>query len=217
MNKTLLIGIAVGAVVIIAAAGVLLLNSKKSEQPAAMTSDTTEQATQSGNQPRSLRDLMSFADNQTCTFQDDRGNSGAVYVSNNMMRGDFKSESAAETGQSHIIVRDDQMYLWFDENEEGFKTSLQSVGDLQTDESSTSAKSVDIDKKVDYNCTEWNVDTSVFSVPSTITFTDYSTMMESAAEMMEDSQTEGRESQCAACNSLPASAKEQCLQTLQCN
>lgn len=218
MNKTLLIGLAVGAVVIIAAAGVFLLNSKK-QQPAT-TSETPETSvTNTDTQPRSLRELMSFANNQTCTFTDDQGNSGVVYVSDNKMRGDFQSSLNGENTESHMLINGNDMYLWFADNPEGFKTSLESVKDLQAEQGDDEPKTVDIDKQVDYECQNWTVDQSVFQVPTDVKFTDYSAMMESAAEMMEDSpeSLDGNAAQCQACESLPDSAKAQCLATLKCN
>lgn len=221
MNKTLIIGLSVGAVVIIALGGVFLLNSKDVSQP---TSDSTvETISDTTNQPKSLRELMSFANNQTCTFKDDEGNSGVVYVANNSMRGDFNSSTDDSDIKTHTIIKGNDMYLWFDDNKEGFQSSLDSVSSMQMDsKEDASKKTVDIDKQVDYDCESWTVDSKMFELPTTVTFTDYSKMMESAAGMMEENNSEeamesGNSSQCQACNSLPSPAKAQCLQTLNCN
>jgi len=209
MGKGIIITIA--ALVVVAGGAAFYVYNRSSNTPGA-ASDTVMMNDSDSVQPKSLRDFFGLTVNQTCTFNDPESKSnGTVYVANGRMRGDFTVVTEEVEMSSHMITDSEDVYLWFDNTEEGYKMKISDQEEYSaTDEDS---KSVDLDKKVDYKCSNWIVNDSVFQLPAGKNFTDLSAMMEETKTMMED---EG-ESQCDACNSLPDSAKTQCLQALNCN
>ncbi|RJR15044.1 hypothetical protein C4579_03180 [Candidatus Microgenomates bacterium] len=228
MNKTVMavVGIAVvGAL----AAGAYFMLKPSSTSPTGSNPLIPGQANNAamGNSS-SFRSLMNLVGNQRCTFSDDMGNSGVVYGSSGSVRGDFQGTTANNSIQTHMISDGNMMYLWFDGESSGFKGSLADIESMnaQTQGSTKSQKSVDLDKQVDYDCQGWTVDNSLFVPPSNVTFTDYSQMMqgmpgammegESGAAMEAEGSTDVKAMQCAACESLPGDAQTQCKQALGC-
>lgn len=225
MNKGLLLGIgALVAVAIVGGGAYLVLSNRptSSEPSTAQLQTTTEGNTQS---PKSLRDLMTLANNQTCTFTDaDSQSQGAVYVGGGKVRGDFSGETGATVQNTHMIYDGTDVYVWFDGAKEGFKGNLDSLtqASSQTGTADTSSKSLDPDKQVDYQCVPWTVEASKFQLPN-LEFTDYSEMMMMLQSSMPQATgsagtgTNLQSAQCSACDSLPSDAAAQCKQALNCN
>ncbi|MCR4263996.1 MAG: hypothetical protein NUV98_04750 [Candidatus Roizmanbacteria bacterium] len=219
MNKGLLIALIAGGVLVLGVAAFFFMN-RESVSDTMPGSNPPSNSKTSANQPQSLRALMQLGSNQTCTFSDTESQSeGTVYIAGGNVRGDFSSELTDSEMVSHMIVTDETMYMWVDGQTSGFKMSLTELEEAQDDTAlneQNSPKSVDIDKQIDYECSSWRVENSVFTPPSTIEFTDFSEMMESAEGMMEESDTDTSD-QCAVCANLPDSAKQQCLDSFSCN
>lgn len=214
MNKGILIAIAV-IVLIGGAIGFTMMNKPKTATPETPTNTETSNGTM---EVKSLRDLWTLGNNQTCTFSDTTtGNNGVVYVSSGSMRGDFTSMVNGTSTDSHMIVAGDAMHMWVDGQPSGFKSSLTQLENLGSNPSAP--KTVDLDQQVDYDCNSWSVDASKFAVPSDIEFMDMSAMMESMPPTMMDNgtNTTPTSDQCAACDSLSGTYKTQCLQALNCN
>jgi hypothetical protein len=216
MNKSLLITIIVIVILGIGGVAAYALMSKPATKNTAnpMLQQTSENVQ---SQPKSLRELMTSAQNQECSFTDtETGSNGNVYIGVGQVRGDFNSISNGSTVGSHIISTGEDVYVWMDGQQNGFKISLSALSNTGLQDAST--KAVDPDKKVDYSCNSWTVDSSKFALP-TIEFADYSSMLPSG--LVQQPQTTGTQdakaAQCAACNSLPESSKAQCLQALSCN
>jgi hypothetical protein len=209
MGKGIIITIA--ALVVVAGGAAFYVYNKNSNTPGAAF-DTAIVNESDSVQPKSLRDFFGLTINQTCTFNDTESKSnGTVYVANGRMRGDFTVESEEVKMTSHMITDSEDVYLWFDNTEEGYKMKISDQEEYSdTDEDN---KSVDLDKRVDYKCSNWIVNDSFFQLPAGKNFRDLSAMMEETKTMMEDAGT----AQCDACNSLPDSAKAQCLQALNCD
>ena len=208
MNKNLIIGLVIGGLVL-AGGGYWLLNRSS-------TSPQNDAVTETGKSPemekKSFKDLLAIGSNQQCTFADqESGSSGRIYTGNGNARGDFDSQAEGSKSTSHMIVDSKHMYIWTDQEAKGFKMSRDSVEKVQKNLPTNNPKTVDINKKVDYKCSSWSVDASVFVPPSTMQFEDYSAMMEEAQKMMDDSGAV-----CDACKSLPEDAKAQCKAALKC-
>lgn len=224
MNKGLLIGIgAVAAVAIIGGGAYLVLSNRPSSSgPSTAQQQTETQANTQTSNPKSLRDLMALANNQTCTFTDvDSQNQGTVYVGGGKVRGDFSGDTGANVQNTHMIYDGADVYVWFDGAKEGFKGNLDSLTQAsgQTGTTSSGSKSLDPDKQVDYQCSPWTVDNSRFQLPN-LEFTDYSEMMmmmQSSMPQATGSETNVQSAQCSACDSLPGDAAAQCKQALNCN
>ncbi len=178
----------------------------------------------SATQTLSLKGLMGMSGNQTCTFDDSTsGSSGSVYISSGKMRGDFSAKKDTTETTSHVLSDGTTMYMWSDNQTKGFKVALSSMEKMQASITGTpgSTNTVDVNREANYHCSGWNVDASKFTVPATITFTDYSQMMENAGKMMTTGVPTGAMMQnnaaaCAACNNLTGAAQTSCKTALKC-
>lgn len=131
------------------------------------------------NTSTSLRKLLAGGKNVVCTFDQTVTNSqssGTVYISGSDMRGDFTSKTSAGTVESHMITTGGTAYVWSNASTQGMKMSV-----TETQANAQSQAAVDLDANLSYNCSNWTADRSKFSLPSTVTFLDLSTMIQGAA------------------------------------
>jgi len=123
----------------------------------------------------SLRSLLSYTANTQCdvsTVAQGTSSTGTVYISGNSMRGDFSSTTATSgTIDSHMIKKGDIFHVWSGTNGAIMTTAEMSQADTQTD------LSVSLDQEVNYTCSLWTVDATKFVVPTSVTFVDISTML----------------------------------------
>lgn len=136
--------------------------------------------------------LMQRGGDWKCTWsgnQDGVSIEGVVYVSGDR----FKSESTMVTSGMNVsaqAVSDGEfIYAWSNEAPMGVKFPLAEAESMAADVEA----SADVDAAVeaqqfaedyDYACERWNADADVFAVPSNISFSDFSTMMQNAFDMM---------------------------------
>ncbi len=221
MNKNLLIGIVI-AVIIIAGGGLYLTRSSN-QTPTSTTSGTPELPDINVTEPsdtKSFLGLMQGIRNQMCTFKDEAQNAGAMYSGNGKVRADFTGNAGGTVTNTHMISDGTNVYLWFDGATDGIKMTLEDI-EKDTANATNTAKSIDVNKQVDYNCSPWSVDNSKFSLPN-ITFNDLGAMIENSIGEIPDGTTpfnpsDPTASQCAACASLPPEAATQCRQALNCS
>ena len=159
--------------------------SGQSSMPAANTSaaPTDPAATSASAEPTSgkmsLKDLMSLGRDQKCTFTEKTANSdssGTVYVGGGKMRGDFTSIASGMTIQSHMIAMGQKGYLWTSAMpKQGFTFTLPDPSAPSAAPANSSAP--DYNQQLDYSCSAWTVDASMFALPAGITFSDMSALM----------------------------------------
>lgn len=197
------------------------------------TANSQNQASQMSTQKKSLFDFFSMTGSLKCTFvnQTDKS-SGTVYVAVGKTRGDLQSVDNGTTNSSHMINDDNYVYIWTDGQKTGYKMSLASIknemGQAMSNATNSSGNNnssqggVDMKKQSNYSCGPWAADNSLFSVPTDITFTDYTSMMQGAMKNVTPPPQQGMTSQqkqqeCAACNQVPAGAmRNQCLAQFKC-
>lgn len=75
------------------------------------------------------------------------------------------------------------------------------------------AQSVDLDKVMDYNCSGWTVDNSMFAPPANVKFSEVGVMTAPSGAPTGISV----QNKCSVCDALPADAKAQCRTALKCN
>jgi len=181
-----------------------------------------ETATNSRTSTQSLKDLLSYASNQKCTFTDpDSGSSGEVFGSTQSVRVDFSAGIDKANLSSHMISDGANMYLWFDGETKGFKASLADIEKFSKQGYGIANKTVDINSKVAYECDPWAVDPGMLTIPLNIEFTDFSTMLQgvgqpSGSAVDESVLEETKAAQCSACETLPDEAETQCKQAIGC-
>lgn len=218
MNKRLLL-VAVGIALLAAGCG-------KSSSPAAVDNQTTPAAsnnTATTQGQGSFKDLIGMGKPLKCDSSfTEQGNtsSGTMYLAGGKMRGDFSAQVQGKTMQSHMIVKDQTSYSWVEGlgTTMGFKMAINPSNTPQGQPASPSAKSVNMDQQVSYNCQPWTEDDSQFALPSGVNFQDESQMMAPKAPVTAAPPAPGggNPAACAACNSAPASSKAQCLAALGC-
>jgi hypothetical protein len=224
MNKNLII--IVVAVLLLLGGGVFLMTSKKptpaNNSTAAGSSNVTNEASPSPEattQSKSLKDLLGMGVSQKCTFaKNDNGSStqGTIYIDNGQVRGDIVTVNGGQTVNTHMVVKNSTSYVWMEGQSNGFKMTFDPNAAASA-QAKAQNNSVDPNEKVDYSCSGWSADTSVFSLPSSVTFSDFSKMaIPSITVPQTGSGIPGGVDKCAACNYLSGAAKTQCLSALNC-
>ncbi len=208
----MMIGAVVVAILVVAAGAFFVLSGKSTGTQEANVAEDSQMTDESMMEGKSIKDLMAFKGNQQCTFADtEGGSSGTVYVGGGKMRGDFESVSDATTINSHMISDAEYVYVWTDGQTSGFKMLISDMEKMNESADTTTPKTVDVDKRLDYDCSSWSVDNTKFTAPTNVKFTDTGAMMNEAMEGME--KPEGLDS--SVCNQITeAAAKAACLKTL---
>ncbi len=211
MNKKALIAV---AIIIVIAAAYLFINQNKSKNdlaegvPETRLADDSEM---SGNE--SLRALALRGKPLQCEIKQDANTSGKFYIAGENMRSDFTTTIEGKTSTGHMIMVDNVSYTWMDNEKTGFKMAISESDKNEAESGAQKQEKIDIDSKVDYNCSSWSKNNSYFEVPSDVTFTDLSAMMNTNASGGADLKA----IQCAACESAPAESRAECKAALACN
>jgi hypothetical protein len=176
----------------------------------------------------SLADIMTMGKNVKCTYsaEDEDGKSeGTIYVSGNKSRNDIYVESPEGLKEEvHMIVNKEYMYSWSSAQEQGSKMKLDSFDVEDGDYDKASLKDnleayrqyQGEEGAVDFKCSPWIPNGSVFDPPSDIEFVDMSAMMETFQQDMEDFQEDAK-SMCSMCDMMSTEEeKAECLKNLGC-
>jgi len=150
-------------IVIVVLVGAYMLLSKKAPE-----GPTGEQA-QTEEKKMAFSEFVKQGGSYKCEVKQnlsDMENSGTVYLSGGMVRGDFQGIAEGQAFDSHFIFRDGTSFTWSSlMPNQGYK-----VSEVNTEASSSNTYSWDASQIGDYNCVAWNADASVFAVPTNITF-----------------------------------------------
>ena len=157
-----------------------------------------------------------------CTYSaDDDGvtSSGTTYISGTKVRSDFEVEmEEGVSSKGHMIFVDSTAYTWTEGMNPGYKMTL-SLEDLEGDKGNIqSNKDLEVYAKAyDFKCTPWIVDTSVFEVPTDISFTDFTEMLDTFQTVDEPSELAPTGDLCAVCDLSPdEETKLACRQGMGC-
>lgn len=185
------------------------------------TQNTNEQAQmEASSTPASLKELMARSSSTRCEFsasEDSNNSSGVVYAANGKARVDFSSTTNDKTTSGHMIMDNEMAYTWIDGQAKGFKVSTATAMSAQPNQ--PNEKQFDPEKKLDYRCENWSGDSTIFTVPANIEFTDINAMMPSAQGGVQGSMTPStptQSAQCAACDQAPEASRAQCRAALGC-
>lgn len=206
MNKKL--PLIIGALVIIGIVAFLLMPKSQKTTPQPQTVVKQETNNQTTAQPKSLKDLLSLGKTQECSFNDSSNNQMTIFIANNKMRGNFDSKSGEQIIKSHIIVDGQISYIWMDGQNTGYKMSIDKT---TQDQANNQQSQIDINKQANYNCKDWTADSSIFNLPTEISFKDLSALIAPTGKDNTNS------AQCAACDTLQGEAKTQCKTALKCS
>lgn len=217
--KKIVLGVVVLLVLLV---GSVLLNRAKhtgevADSTAAITPVTPSTTPTTENV--SLKSLLAMNKAQKCTF-DNESVSGTTYISNGKVRGDYTAKTGGSTPATHMIVDGTTSYMWMDNATTGYKMNFSAMEGNPTkgDVNNTGQVNVDPNKTMNYNCSAWSADASVFALPSSVQFTDMSAMMDKYQTPPTIAPTPGSKNMdemMAACNKLPEPAKTQCLSSMK--
>jgi hypothetical protein len=175
-NKSLVIAaVIVLLILLLGAAGFMMMGKKGVSAPKVTTENS--KTTQPQQTAKSLLDLVRAGQNVRCTFKStvENGSSdGTVYVSGQNVRGDFTVTLDNKPQQTSMIRKGDTTYVWGGILTEGIKMTLSLD---QVSGNNQASKYVDPNQKVDYSCSPWSVDQSLFTPPTNITFRDMTSLL----------------------------------------
>jgi hypothetical protein len=227
MNKNTLVVIAAVIILALIGGGAYLSMNKKTSVPAAGTAAGNTRQTnpsQEATPLKSLKDLFLSGISQKCTYSDNTsGNqiSGTTYIANGKMRVDSSYSVGGKNNLTHMIVSDNTNYVWTEGQTNGFKMSY----DPNAQPSPSKGQGeIDMNKSMNYSCSPWIADNSLFNLPSGIKFSDFSNFMPPAGDkappgeaVTTPGQTDNTGNSCGACDNLPEAARTQCRTALHCN
>ena len=214
MNNKVIIAIVV-IVLLLIGGGVFVMSTrnKSTTLPSTSRTDTTNVQESAQDNPKSLKDLLTGGISQKCTFKDVDNNvniEGISYIASGKVRGDFTTTAEGTTSTGHSIFDGKTNYVWMDGTSTGFKMEIDPSA-TDTPEASTQ-QGLDMNKSIDYKCSAWLTDESVFIPPSDITFTSFAVPSSSTQGTSTENQN-----LCSTCDSLTGEQKTQCLVALKCN
>lgn len=171
----------------------LLLAACTSQTPPQEQVNATPTTTQEQSMNASLRDIISKGGNLQCSFSatDDQAKSqtaGTIFASDNRFAevATVTISGVAAAQQMNVISDGSYVYSWSsDAKTPGIKMKLESN---QTTGQANEKANASLDKKMDMKCGNWTVDTSKFTVPTNITFTDVSSLMQPGSKTGNPSQ-----------------------------
>jgi hypothetical protein len=148
-------------------------------------SSTTPAMTNLTSENSSLMELMSGDKQLKCTYMLKDTNltsSSTVYIDDKKLRTD--AETTMDNGtkiMSHMVSDGEWIYSWTDATAQGMKFNVDTIKN-QLDENGevnipNNSAFKDLQSKVDYDCSDWQPDNTLFTVPTTVQFTDYTQMM----------------------------------------
>lgn len=169
----------VGVVLVIAILGIVgftQLNKKpESINTETQTSDQAPLPTAEGLSKGSIQSLIAAGKSVSCDVNyPEMSGKGIVYVSGKKVRGDFTTQVEGKEMLSHMIFDGETSYIWSDGVNQGTKFKMDPNQKFSANPSNQTA---DLSKEVDMSCQDWNVDSSKFSPPSTVKFTDMSSLL----------------------------------------
>lgn len=157
---------------------------------------------------KSLKDLLASGNSQKCTYDQ-----GVVYITNGKVRGDFDVSTSENVTKSHMIVDGKTSYVWTDGSKTGIKMSFDTAS--ATPSSGTEEKGgIDPVKPMNYVCNAWIVDSSMFTLPTGVNFTDVSSLI--SPSVAPSGTNNSVDSKCSYCDALSGDAKAQCLSAMNC-
>ena len=199
---------AIVAVVVLAGAGWYFTSGKSGSLGSMMNSNEPQQQ-------MSMKELIAMNISQKCDFSEPQSKTaGTIYIADGKVRGDFTSETEAGSMGGHMISDGTSVNTWMDGMSQGFKASFEASG---TSGQGDTQQGLDPSRKTDYKCEKWSKDESKFQLPSGITFTDMSAMMQGAPKAGANPYAVPTKSaQCNMCDQAPEPQRTQCREALRC-
>lgn len=161
-------------VLILLGVGAYFMMGKKGMDYNAMESEGS-------NAISSIKDALSKSVSMNCEFTDSMGRVSKVSIKNGAVRGEFTGTGTEESG--NMILRDNKMYVW--NNGQGFMMEIPEGewDNAMNGEGEAGDYLKELEQYKD-SCKPAVVSDSIFTVPTDVTFTDYSKMMQPSGNQM---------------------------------
>jgi len=215
MNKKIVIAIIVIILILLA---IFLMKGKGATSLEGTNTNTSSENTSSQT---SIKELVAKGKPVTCSFSTtDAANNtgGTVYIAGGNMRGDFTiSSTVSKSVSSHMVILDGVSYIWSSESNQGMKMKVDA--DVVAGQQASAQSPISYDGRSNYNCKSWAPDQNMFNVPSEVTFSDMSAMMQGmpgASGGAGTGNTEMKAMMCGSCDKLSGDQKTQCKLAYQC-
>jgi hypothetical protein len=231
MNKNLIIGLLVLAVLLIVGAALYSMrpkdNTAQTPVPQMQQKDDTAsqeaQPQQSGidTTGKTLKDFMEgkLGENVKCDFSqisaDDNRIDGTTYVADKKVRLDYKTQLADQgLKEMHMISDGSYGYIWGDDM---INNAIQGTKFKINTDAANQDTNEQGDKSLDYkspitNCEVWNIDSSKFEIPKGVNFVN---LEELQGQVLPNPAAGTKD--CSVCNSMAGDQKSACLKAFGCS
>lgn len=125
----------------------------------------------------SLQSIIALNTPYECSFSKGDASSniaGAVRIAEGKARADFDieiKETELKSFASHLLIRDNLAYVWTSIQPTGFKGKIAESTEKNASPAEQ-AQIIGLKDKINYTCSPWNLNLTVFEIPSGITFLD---------------------------------------------
>ena len=192
---------------------------KKAPQSVENKVSTTQSknSIQSKSPQVTLKSLLTSGKSQKCTYSSGNGattTAVTIYIADGKMKADSISTSGETKTVGHVLISGGYSYMWIDTKKQGFKVAVNQEKQ-QVSVTPANNQVTDTNQKLPYTCEGWTKDSSVFVLPSDVTFSTPAipTQNSSATSSGLNVNSPG----CSACDNLPAgTAKDTCKAQLHC-
>jgi len=225
MTRQAIIAVAVGVIIVLGASAAFLYSKTQKTEKIAATIAVKESKSENETMG-SIVDLLSKNENAKCTFSSssEAGEStGTIYVSEDKARAEFEVMIGKEKTTTNMIRQGDTFYMWGDSLPTGMKMVMsidewaQKAEQPQTKEA---LSNFDPNAEVDFKCSAWTVDPSLFKAPTDVKFISIEGMMKPTGAATDEQTTKTEETntsdQCSICSALTGEAKNVCIEQFNC-
>lgn len=195
--------------VIISLFAILFSACTKPAQQQNQNQNQQQAQNQQENLSGTIKDLIGLGRSVKCTWESPQGQGkGVVYASANKAKTEMEIDVDGQKMMINSLIDGDWMYQWGNSMMGNTKMNIKELEKMapQQDQEQPQAAQ-NYNQELNYTCTPWGIDASVFNLPSDIEFTDttqqMTNMMENAEQMQQDL--------CKMCQNLPEQAKADCL------
>lgn len=148
---------------------------KSDSTPGDSSAESADESMEADDRKMAFGDFVRQGGSYKCEIsQTSEGSSteGIAYIDGGKVRGEYVTQTQGLSMTSHVLVRDDYAYTWTSlAPSMGFKARV--VEDATPDTSTETSDSYSFDDSVgDYDCDPWAADSSVFALPTGVTFTE---------------------------------------------
>lgn len=186
MNKTIA-GVIIVLILLVGAYFIFMNKPGESQDGSRQNDSQTQQSnnnqqdntTTTQSQNSSLKQLLAQG-SRKCTYsfsgdasKGEPNGTGTIYTANGNADMDISAVVNGATMKSRVVIKDGVYYGWVDGQPTGFKMTL---NDADKYSNSSAQQGVDINQQQSYSCESWNPDSSKFSVPANIQFTDLASL-----------------------------------------